>query len=88
MPARKRKRTKRNVAEAVRAMTLALVEEVGIDGVNMRTIAKRVGVTHVALYRHIASKEALLATIAEQGFGMLRAIRRGRCRGRRGLGWE
>lgn len=37
----------------------------------LREIAKRLGVSHTAAYRHFSSKGALLAEIARQGFELL-----------------
>jgi AcrR family transcriptional regulator len=39
----------------------------GADGVTMRAVAARVGVTPMALYRHFRNREALLAAVVEQG---------------------
>jgi AcrR family transcriptional regulator len=51
----------------------------GVDAVTVRAIARAVRVTPNALYRHFQDKDALLATVAEQGFRELcqgfRAIR-------------
>ena len=51
----------------------------GVDAVTVRAIARRVGVTPNALYRHFQDKNALLAKLAEEGFRELcqgfRAIR-------------
>jgi AcrR family transcriptional regulator len=56
---------------------LALLEERGTAGLTVRAAARRVGVTHTAVYRHFPTKEALLAAVAEEGFGSLgRALRR------------
>ena len=44
----------------------------GIDGVSMREIAKRLGVTPRALYRHFENKDAVLNALAEQGLQQLR----------------
>lgn len=52
---------------------LALVTERGPVDWTLREVARRVGVTHNAPYRHFASREALLAAVAEEGF---RAITR------------
>lgn len=50
------------------------LREVGVQGLSLRDVARRAGVTHAAPYRHFASKEVLLAAIAEQGFLELRAV--------------
>lgn len=41
---------------------------VGPDGVSLRDVAKRAGITPMAVYRHYADKEALLLAVVEQGF--------------------
>ena len=45
-----------------------LVAAKGPAGVTLRAVAKRVGVSHAAPYRHFADKEALLAGLATEGF--------------------
>jgi len=47
---------------------LALVAERGPVDWTLREVARRVGVSHNAPYRHFASREALLAAVAEEGF--------------------
>jgi AcrR family transcriptional regulator len=49
-----------------------LVAERGPEGFTLREVARRVGVTHVATYRHYADRRALLAAVAEHGFHQLR----------------
>lgn len=39
---------------------LEIADEHGLDAVSMRTVAERVGVTPMALYRHVSDKGALL----------------------------
>jgi AcrR family transcriptional regulator len=41
------------------------------DALSLRALAKSVGVSVAAVYRHFSSKEALLAEVALQGFGSL-----------------
>ena len=42
------------------AAALAIADERGLDAVSMRTVGRRVGLSAMALYPHVASKEALL----------------------------
>ena len=48
-----------------------LVAESGAEGFTLRELARRVGVNHRAVYRHFASKDDLLAAIAERGYEAL-----------------
>src|SRR5262245_34273037 len=45
---------------------LALMEEEGLDGISMRTVAARLGVKAASLYRHVRDKEELLTLMADQ----------------------
>ncbi|WEV75028.1 TetR family transcriptional regulator [Bifidobacterium sp. ESL0800] len=45
---------------------LAIVDEDGLDGLSLRALGKRIGVSYTALYRHLPDKNALLNGIAEQ----------------------
>jgi len=46
----------------------AMLKQTGIDGVTLRKLAERVGVSRAAPYHHFANKNELLCAIAEQGF--------------------
>ena len=46
-------------------------EGAGLDGLSMREMAKAVGVSHTAAYRHFADKQSLLDAVAEEGFTAL-----------------
>lgn len=46
----------------------AQLERTGLDDMSMREMAKAVGVSHTAAYRHFADKRALLDAVAVQGF--------------------
>lgn len=50
-----------------------VLESEGIEGLSLRSVARLAGVSAMAPYRHFADKAALLAAIAEHGFGMLHA---------------
>src|SRR4051794_24052197 len=49
-----------------------MVAKEGTGAVSLRDLAQRVGVTHAAPYRHFKDKDALFATLAEEGFRLLR----------------
>jgi AcrR family transcriptional regulator len=54
---------------------VTMLAQEGIEGLNLRKIARQVGVSHNAPYMHFADKQALIASIAQQGFLLLsRAI--------------
>src|SRR5215510_769128 len=46
----------------------SLIAERGPQGFSLREVARRARVSEAAPYWHFASKEALLAAVAEQGF--------------------
>ncbi|GAA4258323.1 helix-turn-helix domain-containing protein [Dactylosporangium darangshiense] len=51
------------------AAGVALADAEGLTGVSMPRVAREVGVTQNALYRHVSSKEELLLLIADAGSG-------------------
>lgn len=51
---------------------ITLINEKGISDLSLRQLARHVGVSHNAPYRHFETKEALLMVVAEQGFESLR----------------
>ena len=48
-----------------------LLEQNGVGAVSLRDVAKKAGVSHTAPYRHFVDKQALLAGLANVGFGRL-----------------
>lgn len=73
-----------NLREAlIEACLQALSEAPSSDGVSLRELARRVGVTANAAYRHFADKEDLLQAVAARGFREL-ATRSAHARGRHG----
>jgi AcrR family transcriptional regulator len=48
-----------------------LLEEQGLESLRLREAARRAGVSHNAPYRHFSDRDALLAALAAEGFGML-----------------
>lgn len=57
-----------DTAARILAAASDLLETGGAEAVTMRKTAAKVGVTAMALYRHFASREALLAALAEDSF--------------------
>lgn len=62
-------------AELVRA-GLAILREEGLEGLSLRAIAARAGVSHTAPRNHFAGLDALLGAIAAEGFRMHAAAMR------------
>ena len=63
-----------NVPNAMRAAARAILDgEDGASAVGLREAARRVGVSPTAAYRHFASKEDLLASVAAEEFRELSA---------------
>ena len=62
-----------NVPNAMRAAVRAILDEGGAPAVGLRETARRTGVSPTAAYRHFASKEELLASVAAEGFQELSA---------------
>lgn len=52
--------------EAILDAALVVADREGLDGVTMRAIAERLGVTTMALYRHVPSKAELLDGVVER----------------------
>ncbi len=51
---------------------ITLINEKGISDLSLRQLARQVGVSHNAPYRHFETKQALLMAVAEEGFTSLR----------------
>lgn len=61
-----------NLRRALLDEALATIRAEGVDGLTLREIGARVGVSRSALYRHFADKGALLTAVATEGFRTLR----------------
>ena len=62
-----------NLPDAMRAAVREILDEGGPEDVLLREVARRVGVTSAAAYRHFRGKEGLLASVATEGFRELAA---------------
>jgi AcrR family transcriptional regulator len=71
-PARRARYHHGDLSRALVEATLRLIEERGVEHVTLREVAKRVGVSPGAPFRHFAGKTALLTAVAEQAMARLR----------------
>lgn len=67
-----------DLRQALIDAALQLISEEGYAALSLREVARRAGVTHAAPYRHFADKEALLLSVAAEGFRMMTAAMRER----------
>src|SRR5262245_41958908 len=51
--------------------SLALIEEGGLDRLSMREVARKAGISHQAPYHYFGDREAILASLAGEGFSRL-----------------
>lgn len=61
-----------NLREALIAAAIAVMAETGVSHFSLSELARKVGVTPAAAYKHFADKETLLAVLAQYGFTLLR----------------
>ncbi len=60
-----------NLKAALITAGLEILADEGIEGLSLRKVAKKVGVSHTAPYNHFADKQALLAAISTAGHEQL-----------------
>src|SRR6185295_15273822 len=60
-----------NLRAELVTVALDIITRLGPDAATLRAVAKRLGVSQTAPYRHFPSKEALLAAVAADGFDAL-----------------
>ena len=70
-PGPRRRHPHRDLRRALLDAALGVLSREGAAALTLREVARRAGVTHAAPYRHFTDKQALLATVAEEGFRML-----------------
>jgi AcrR family transcriptional regulator len=59
--------------ERIAAAARRLLDREGAEAVTMRRVAKAVGITPMALYRHFADRDGLLNALADAGFREMEA---------------
>jgi TetR/AcrR family tetracycline transcriptional repressor len=65
-----RRRRSLDQAQVVGA-ALALLDEVGLDGLTMRRLAERLGVKAASLYKHVRNKDELLVLLGDEISGRI-----------------
>jgi AcrR family transcriptional regulator len=63
----------KSTEDRIRAAARKLLDREGYDALSMRRLAKAVGITPMALYRHVADRDDLLNNLADAGFQDLAA---------------
>jgi AcrR family transcriptional regulator len=63
-----------NYLEQIASTALSILEERGADAVTMRTVAKAVGITPMAIYHYFPTREALLKQITDAEFAKLKVF--------------
>jgi len=63
-----------NLRQAMVEAAVATESAMGIGGLTLREVARRVGVSHAAAYRHFAGRDALIRAVADEGFAKLDAV--------------
>ena len=62
-----------DLRSALITAAVTLIEEKGPNGITLRAVAERAGVTKTAPYRHFSNKQAMIDAVVEEGFGELKA---------------
>jgi AcrR family transcriptional regulator len=72
-PAKRRPRTYHHgdLKAALVESAVEILRSEGLEGLTLRAVARKAGVSQAAPYRHFADRRALLAAVAERGFQRL-----------------
>lgn len=60
-----------NLRRALLDEALVLIDEKGVEGLSLREVASRVGVSHAAPYHHFADKTALVHALAHEAMALM-----------------
>ena len=71
MTAAKEKYHHGDLRAALLEAALAVIAEIGPQGLSIREVARRAGVSHAAPYRHFADRDELILAVVEQGFDLM-----------------
>jgi AcrR family transcriptional regulator len=67
-PARRTEQEIKLMRECILDATLELLRQEGLEGVSIRKIADRVGVSHMLLYSYFENRAAIIQSLRERGF--------------------
>jgi AcrR family transcriptional regulator len=71
------KRTEQEIKmmrERILDATIELVRQEGLEGVSIRKIADRIGVSHMLLYSYFENRAAIIQSLRERGFQQMEAF--------------
>jgi AcrR family transcriptional regulator len=60
-----------NLKEELLQTASEMIDKDGLDSITLRDLTQRLGTSRTAVYRHFASKEALILGVIENGYGQL-----------------
>lgn len=63
-----------NLKEALLQTALEIIDAQGLDAITLRDLTQRLGTSRTAVYRHFASKEALILGVIEKGYEQLDSL--------------
>jgi AcrR family transcriptional regulator len=72
-PAKKTEQEIKLMRERILDATIELARQEGLEGVSIRKIAERVGVSHMLLYSYFENRAAILQSLRERGFEQMEA---------------
>jgi AcrR family transcriptional regulator len=73
-PARRTEQEIKEMRERILDATIELARQEGLEGVSIRKIAERVGVSHMLLYSYFENRAAILQSLRERGFQQMEAF--------------
>jgi AcrR family transcriptional regulator len=72
-PAKRTEQEIEMMQNRIRDATVELVRQEGLEGVSIRNIAERVGVSHMLLYSYFENRAAIIQSVRERGYQHMEA---------------